>query len=366
MWRRGVVAAAAAAAAAAGSVVAGVNWADQKQGAQHGPLAQVLERVVHTAFAETSLSTEVDDHGETEVVNWSGTHTAHPTRLLEPETLEEVEEVLRSAHNARQKLRVVGAAISPNGLGFSNEGMLSMAHCNAIVSVDPETKQVCVEAGARVSDVVEHLRPFGLTLQNYASISEQQIGGFVQAGAHGTGALIPPVDDQVVAFDLITPAQGTLHVTRESNPELFDVARVGLGVLGVMGRVTLQCIDAHQLVERTTVVTREEARRKHEQRLHNNKHVRYMWIPYQDAVVVVECNTVSSTATAAPATTPIDQDYALEPLRNLLLRVKPSTPQDRVQAMHFADLRDAILSANPLGARGEYTRACVRASVCMS
>lgn len=40
--------------------------------------------------------------------------------------------------------------------------------------------QVRVQAGARVQDVVEQLRPHGLTLQNYASIREQSIGGFIQ------------------------------------------------------------------------------------------------------------------------------------------------------------------------------------------
>lgn len=31
--------------------------------------------------------------------------------------------------------------------------------------------------------VVEALRPYGLTLQNYASVREQQIGGFIQVSA---------------------------------------------------------------------------------------------------------------------------------------------------------------------------------------
>jgi L-galactono-1,4-lactone dehydrogenase len=64
---------------------------------------------------------------------------------------------------------------------------------------------VTVEAGARVCQVVEALRPHGLTLQNYASIAEQQMGGYIQVGAHGTGATIPSVDEQVLAFTLITP-----------------------------------------------------------------------------------------------------------------------------------------------------------------
>ena len=37
------------------------------------------------------------------------------------------------------------------------------------------------QAGARIADVVEALRPHGLALQNIASIREQAMGGFVQA-----------------------------------------------------------------------------------------------------------------------------------------------------------------------------------------
>ena len=37
-----------------------------------------------------------------------------------------------------------------------------------------------VQAGARIQDVVEQLRPHGLTLQNFASIREQSVGGFTQ------------------------------------------------------------------------------------------------------------------------------------------------------------------------------------------
>ena len=48
-----------------------------------------------------------------------------------------------------------------------------------------------------LGQVLEALRPHGLTLPNLASIAQQQIGGFVQVGAHGTGARVPPCDEQV-------------------------------------------------------------------------------------------------------------------------------------------------------------------------
>lgn len=36
--------------------------------------------------------------------------------------------------------------------------------------------------------------------------------------AHGTGATLPPVDEQVVALDIVTPALGTIHLDIEDSP----------------------------------------------------------------------------------------------------------------------------------------------------
>lgn len=47
------------------------------------------------------------------------------------------------------------------------------------------------------------------------------------------------------------PALGTLTLSRASNPALFDLARVGLGALGVLVEVTLRCVPAHDLLEHT-------------------------------------------------------------------------------------------------------------------
>lgn len=58
--------------------------------------------------------------------------------------------------------------------------MVSLALMDEILNIDPKAKQVTVQAGARVQEVVEALRPYNLTLQNYASIREQSIGGFTQ------------------------------------------------------------------------------------------------------------------------------------------------------------------------------------------
>lgn len=49
--------------------------------------------------------------------------------------------------------------------------------------------QVTVQAGARVQAVADQLRQHGLTLQNYASIREQTVGGFIQVRVLAAGGL---------------------------------------------------------------------------------------------------------------------------------------------------------------------------------
>jgi L-galactono-1,4-lactone dehydrogenase len=109
-----------------------------------------------------------------------------------------------------------------------------------------------------------------------------------QVSAHGTGATIPPVDEQVVALKLVTPAGGILELNAEDDPELFKMARVGLGCLGVVTELTLQAVRAQKLQEKTFVATAKEVAANHAKWLRGNKHLRYMWLPYTDSVVVVQ------------------------------------------------------------------------------
>ena len=86
---------------------------------------------------------------------------------------------------------------------------------------------------------------------------------------------------------------------QNSDQELFHMARVGLGSLGVVTEVTLQCVPAHELVEHTYVATKEQVRREHAQLLRSNKHLRYMWIPYTHDVVVVTNNPLRQVSTSS-------------------------------------------------------------------
>jgi hypothetical protein len=60
---------------------------------------------------------------------------------------------------------------------------------------------------------------------------------YTQAAAHGTGARIPTADDTVVSMRLVTPGVGPITLDSNTEPELFSLAKAGLGALGVVTQV---------------------------------------------------------------------------------------------------------------------------------
>ncbi|XP_010922174.1 L-galactono-1,4-lactone dehydrogenase 2, mitochondrial [Elaeis guineensis] len=287
------------------------------------------------------------------VSNWSGTHEVHTRVFLQPESLSELEAAIQDAHNKRQRIRPVGSGLSPNGIGLTRTGMVNLALMDKVLEVDRQAKTVRVQAGIRVSQLVDALKENGLTLQNFASIREQQIGGIVQVGAHGTGARLPPIDEQVISMKLVTPAKGTIEVSREKDPDLFYLARCGLGGLGVVAEVTLQCVERHELVEHTFVSNVNEIKKNHKKWLADNKHVKYLWIPYTDTVVVVQCNLLSKWKTPK-FKSKYGKDEALQHVRDLYrdslekYRVEVGKDESDIDQLSFTELRDKLLALDPL------------------
>lgn len=295
--------------------------------------------------ASQARSEEEDDE-LADVVNWSGTHACRAL-VHTPETRAEAIEIV-AEHQARgEQLRPVGGALSPNGLSFCEDGghLINLALLDKVLKIDEEKREVTVEAGCRVEQVLEALAPHGLTLENLASIAAQQVGGFVGAGAHGTGASLPPVDAHVLAMTVATPGQGVVTKRRGIDAD-FDAFPCSLGLLGVTLSLTLRCVPKHLLRERTQVLTRKEAIQRHAEFIQDNRHVRYMWIPFADAVVVVANNpTFDGCLGEGQGMAPsADEAHKLEPFRVLL---KETSGQDG-SGLGFAELRDALLALNPL------------------
>jgi L-galactono-1,4-lactone dehydrogenase len=276
--------------------------------------------------------------------NWSGTHQVTTKRLFTPETQQELRDLVAWASKAKHKLRPLGTGLSPNGLALERSGMISMVQLDKILNVDKEKMTITVEGGARVSQIMDELKKHGMTLANFSSITEQQIGGWTQVAAHGTGASIPTVDEMILRMTLVTPGRGVLELSADGpNAELFRLARVGLGSLGVVSEVTLQCVPRYTLHERTYTTTVEELRKDHAKLLQSYRHVRYMWIPFTETVVVVVSDEAKPGAKPEKVAS---ESERVKPLQNLLKQLNPGC--GNLEGLNFAQLRERLLVIDPL------------------
>nr|GEU37751.1 CO dehydrogenase flavoprotein-like, FAD-binding, subdomain 2 [Tanacetum cinerariifolium] len=130
------------------------------------------------------------------VVNWSGTHEVQTRVYHQPETIQELEAIVKDANEKRAKIRPAGSGLSPNGIGLARSGMVNLGLMDKVLEVDKERKRVRVQGGIRVQCLVDGIKEYGLTLQNFASIREQQVAGIVQIGFANASELSLPISDE--------------------------------------------------------------------------------------------------------------------------------------------------------------------------
>jgi len=93
---------------------------------------------------------------------------------------------------------------------------------------------------------------------------------------------------------LITADGSALDLTRESDPDAFRAAQVGLGALGVLSRVTIQCEPAFNLHAVEQPEKLDAVLESFEDRVRDNEHFEFYWFPHTDICMTKENNRTDS------------------------------------------------------------------------
>jgi len=113
-----------------------------------------------------------------------------------------------------------------------------------MTNVDHDTGLATVQGGTTLAQLNLSLAAEGLALENLGDIDKQTITGAISTGTHGTGARFGGVATQVRRIMIMTADGAQLRCSATDHPDIYDAARVGLGALGVITEVTLQCVPA--------------------------------------------------------------------------------------------------------------------------
>jgi FAD-linked oxidoreductase len=179
--------------------------------------------------------------------NWGRSEAVRPQRVERPASAEAVQRAVQAAAAKGMRIKAVGAGHSFTGIAVAPGVQLDLDDLTGIVAVDLERGRVTLAAGTRLHQLPRLLRQHGLALENMGDIDRQSIAGATSTGTHGTGGSFGGLATQIVGLTLVTGTGELLRIDESENADLLPAARIGLGALGIIVDLTIQCVPAYLL-----------------------------------------------------------------------------------------------------------------------
>lgn len=224
--------------------------------------------------------------------NWSRSVVIEPEYFFEPESIEDLVEIVEWCYKRDLTIRVVGAGHSFTPLVATSKVLISLDYLSGIESINREKNLATVWAGTRLKDLGPKLYRKGYAMENLGDINEQSIAGAISTGTHGTGINYGSLSTQVEGITLLTAKGELLEISRKKNHEYFEAARLSLGLLGIIVKVTLRVKKAYQLVGESYRLTLSECLSNLKSLSESNRNFEFFWFPYTKTVQVKTLNKV--------------------------------------------------------------------------
>ncbi|NLD86197.1 MAG: FAD-binding protein [Actinomycetales bacterium] len=226
--------------------------------------------------------------------NWTGNVTAHPTSRVAPTTVAEVTDTVIAAAESGTRVKCVGAGHSFTPAAATDGVLMTLDDLTGIESIVPtrgadgrvDGADVTVWAGTRLHRLGPLLWDLGLAQPNLGDFAEQSLAGAVATGTHGTGLGHPGIPATVVGLQLVTADGSVLSCSRDVNPEVFEAARLGIGALGIITKMTIRCVPAFALRADERPWTLSAVMTDMEGFARSADHAEFYWFPHTDSINV--------------------------------------------------------------------------------
>ena len=217
--------------------------------------------------------------------NWGRSAAADVAHVARPTSVDDVVAVVRAAADRGLVVKAVGAGHSFTGIAETRGVLIHLDGLQGVLGVDAATKRARVAAGTRLHALGPALREHGLALPNMGDIDRQSIAGATSTGTHGTGIRFGGLATQIVGATLVTGAGELLRVSESERPELLPAVRLGLGALGILVEIELQCVDAFVLRSVDRPRPFEEVLDGWGELVRDADHFEFYWWPHTDAAM---------------------------------------------------------------------------------
>ena len=218
--------------------------------------------------------------------NWAGNQTSNPLSIKKPKNEEEVVTIVKEAKNRGLKVKVVGSGHSFTGIGVTDEVLVSLDEISDVRDVDFENFRVRVGSGVYLFDLNPILQRSGMAMPNLGDIVYQSLSGAISTSTHGTGLGFKTIADAVCGMRIVDGEGKVIRCDEQQNPEIFNAARVGLGALGIITEVTIQCVEAFNLHAIEEIIPICEVTNNFEKWARTTDHIEFFWMPNTDKALL--------------------------------------------------------------------------------
>jgi L-gulono-1,4-lactone dehydrogenase len=230
--------------------------------------------------------------------NWAR-NVSDTAAEMAPASVDELAALVRQAAADGTRVRIAGSGHSFSPIAKTDGVRVSLDRLPPVFSVAAAgggaagsaggaAASVTVSGGVTLRALNALLDAHGLALPNLGDIDAQTLAGALSTGTHGTGARFGCLSTFVSGMTLVT-GDGTVQ---KVGSDVLPAAAVGLGALGAITEVTLDCVPAFVLRASERPEALPAVLSKVDDLTAGNDHFEFYWFPYTDRVQVKLNNRV--------------------------------------------------------------------------
>jgi FAD-linked oxidoreductase len=230
--------------------------------------------------------------------NWGRCESVTPLERVRPNSADEVVAVIRSARERGLRVKAVGTGHSFTGIAVAPGVQVDMSGLTGLIGTNGT--EVTLGAGTVLHDLPPLLDPLGLALQNMGDIDVQTITGATSTGTHGTGGKFGGLATRITGATLVTGGGDILTVNKAENAELLPAVALGLGALGVLVDVTVDCVPSFALGCVEAPEKLETVLNEWQERVEAADHFEFYWFPHTEAALTITNTRLPEDAPTKP------------------------------------------------------------------
>lgn len=235
--------------------------------------------------------------------SWAGLARCEPVTCFYPETVEDLEEIVREAIATGRRIRAAGSGHSFSALSPTDDFLVLTKRMKGVWvdTSDPARPRVTVEPGVTNRELNDALEAHGLALPFNVVLESVCVAALVCTGSHGSGRDNPTLSDLVESMEVVTGTGERRVFSAERDPaEVMRAARLHLGLFGLVSKVTLRVVPSFRVVQRDSRAKVDETLRDLPELVARHDSLDLFWWPFNEEVWIKTLDRTGAEVTAAP------------------------------------------------------------------